>query len=537
MSQIKYLLEKLKESLTSTLPIFFVVLIFFILQKCNVFAPMSNPTYEQYLIKDEHMISFGIATALIIIGMAFFNLGTEQSMMEIGSIVGGSLTKKGKLLLIIAMSFILGVFVTIAEPDLSVLAGQIGIDKIIIIAAIGVGVGIFLVVGVLRVLFKKGLNIMFIAFYGLAFLLAYLINPRFLPICFDSGGVTTGPVTVPFILGFGAGLAASKASGKSGEDSFGFTALCSVGPIIAVIIISLFLGDLPSDAASIEGILGLDALSAPLGTSILNGLLGSAKEVGIAIVPVLLFFIVYELIFIKLPLKRLIKILIGILYAYFGLTLFLGSVSFGFLPVAKEIGMAFGSSSAFFPIALGCGALFGVFGVLAEPAVHVLTRQIEVVSEGNIKAKTVLGVLAIAIGSAVVLHLIRAYYQFSIIYYLVPGYLLAIALTFCVPKIYTAMAFDSGGVASGPMTSTFILPFCIGFSYSHAQDIAPSETPDIYMYGFGLVSLVAMMPLIVVQLLGLTAEFKHVLMYNRARKRIVEEDDDQIIHLGQAFGE
>ena len=518
-------LSKFKESLLSSGPIIVVIIAFFLVTRFVVNPELFKSSNGTIIaLSDDQMISFGVAAAMIVVGMALFNLGTEQSMTEIGRIIGGSLIKKNKFFFVIAMTFIIGVLVTIAEPDLSVLSNQIGINSQIIIWTIGVGVGLFLVVGVIRTTLHQSLNVMFLAFYGLCFALLYFIDPRFLPICFDSGGVTTGPVTVPFLLGFGLGMAANR-GGKNSEDSFGLTALCSIGPILAIVCISLILKSTgkglpetyPVDNASLSSIW----------EALLHDSLGTMKSVSLSVVPILLFFIVYELIFIRISGRDLARIIIGMAITYVGLVLFLSAVEWGFMPIAQTVGNMLGTSTTMHYVAIAIGALFGIFGVLAEPAVHVLVGQMEQVSDGRIRKFHVLIILALANGVAVALAVLRAHFRFGLEFYIIPGYIIAFFLSFLVPKIYTAMAFDSGGVASGPMTSTFVLPFCIGFALSTGV--------DVYLYGFGLVALVAMMPIIVIQALGLQAKLQYKLALYRARKRIVEDNDEQIIHFDMAL--
>ena len=518
---LKEWLNKFKESLLSTLPIAVVMVIFFLVCRYGLPANafVSPSTGEVYAISDSQMISFSVAVIMIVIGMALFNLGTDQSMTEIGRIIGSSIIQKNKFFFVIAMTFIIGVLVTIAEPDLSVLSDQIGINKQVIVITIGVGVGLFLVIGVIRVTLHQNLNVLFLAFYGLCFALLYFIDPRFLPICFDSGGVTTGPVTVPFLLGFGLGMA-SRRGGRNSEDTFGLTALCSIGPILAVVVISLILKGtgkgLPLDyvtdfSASPEIWLGLWETT--------KHTLGS---VALSVGPILAFFVIYDLIFVRIPAKELVRILIGMVITYIGLTLFLTAVEWGFLPLAKTVGLMLGSNEVARYVAVIIGALFGVFGVLAEPAVHVLVAQMEQVSDGNIRKWQILLMLALGNGIAVALAVLRCCFRFGLEFYIIPGYILAFILSFSVPKIYSAMAFDSGGVASGPMTSTFVLPFCIGFAFSCGV--------DVYSYGFGLVAVVAMMPIIIVQILGLQSVVTSRYALYKARKRIVEENDEQVIH-------
>lgn len=518
-SAFKFWIKKFFESFICVLPIVVVV--------CILAFVIPFLTNEKMLEWPE-LVCFLICAFFIAIGLTFFNNGAEQYMSKVGTIVGETLFKQKNLFLVVIMTFIIGVLVTIAEPDLKVMADQIGWDEQLLIISVGIGVGLFVVFGVLRILFKKNLNVMFICFYGIVFALAGIVNPKFLPICFDSGGVTTGPVTVPFILAFGAGLAASKKSedGSAG-DSFGLTALASVGPILTVMVLSLF-GNVDNliytETAMTIDFSSWQSFWPTFGDTLLHYFFEEIKNVAIAIAPVFLFFLVYNFFFVKISFKQILRMLVGLIYAYIGLVIFLGAVNAGFLPIANQIGKYLGSKDSLYPVAIVVGALFGLFGVIAEPAVHVLVQQIEHVSEGSIKSRTVLTALAIAIAGAVALAIIRAHYDFSILYYMIPGYILALALSFVVPKIYTSMAFDSGGVASGPMASTFVMPFCIGFT------IAQHGVDYVYIDAFGCVAMIALMPLIVIQLVGLFANIKKAFIYRRARQRFIESNDVQVIH-------
>ncbi len=515
-------LTKFRESLLSALPIALVIVVFFLVTRYAV----AEDYFHSHTITDAQMISFSIAIPLIVVGMGLFGLGTEQSMTEIGRLIGASMVQKKRLFFVAAMTLVIGILVTIAEPDLSVLSGQIGVNKQIIIWTIGVGVGVFLVIGVIRATLHQSLNMLFLAFYGLCFALLYFIDPRYLPICFDSGGVTTGPVTVPFLLGFGLGMAASR-GGKNSEDSFGLTALCSIGPIIAMVIISLILKGTGKGLPAEYPI--SDPTDGSIWTAFGRDMVSTIGSVALSVIPILAFFIIYELLFIRITAKELIRIIVGLLITYWGLVFFLSAVQWGFLPIAQTVGMMLGSSVPMHYVAIGIGALFGIFGVLAEPAVHVLVNQMHEVSDGHIRKGMVFTVLALANGVAVALSILRSHFQFGLEYYIIPGYIIAFILSFAVPKIYTAMAFDSGGVASGPMTSTFVLPFCIGFAYSCQI--------DVYSYGFGLVAVVAMMPIIVIQALGLSSRITSAVALSRARHRVIEENDDQIIHFEWEKGE
>lgn len=528
--------RKLGESFLSVFPIVLVVSILYFTKLIPEFS-------------GESYVAFLCCAFFIGVGLALFTAGADQSMSRIGTIIGETLFKQRKMWLILLMTFLIGVLVTVAEPDLKVMAGQIGWNVYLLIFSIGIGVGLFVVFGVLRIIFNKNLNVMFLAFYGIVFALAAIVNPKFLPISFDSGGVTTGPVTVPFILAFGAGLAASRNSnGRSGEDAFGLTALASVGPIITVMLMSTFLDvdsmSFPWDPSQIvtysswQGFLG--EFSSLLGSALLLEL----KDVAIAIVPLALFFILYNFLFVHLSFKVVLKIMVGLVYAYLGLVMFLAAVNVGFLPVAQEVGYQLGADSLG-DLAILIGAFFALFGVLAEPAVHVLVQQIETISEGTIKSKSVLAVMALSIGAGVALAVLRAKLNFSILYYMIPGYFISLSLTFLVPKIYTSIAFDSGGVASGPMASTFVMPFCTGFAYGVAEvkgtalglsggDLHSYISSYVFENAFGSVAMIALMPLIVIQLMGLYAEIKRDIINKRVRKKFVEANDLQVIHFGGA---
>ena len=518
----KFWLLQFRESLFAVLPIAILIVVIYLT------GVLPRETFSPQLL-----VTFLICAFAIAFGLAFFNAGSTQSMSRIGEVVGETLFRRKNIWLVVIMTFIIGVLVTIAEPDLKTMAGQIGMNELTLILVIGIGVGLFVVIGVIRILKKGRLNVIFLAFYAIVFALAGIVNPKFLPIAFDSGGVTTGPVTVPFILAFGAGLAAShSAGGRNSDDSFGLTALASVGPIIAAMVLGLFV-----DVESMTWTPSLPDYSAYSSWSSVwpafwhhvgEGLIGQLKNVALAIVPIFVFFLIYNFIFVRMPFKQILRIVIGLVYAYVGLVVFMTAVEVGFLPVAQEIGKSFGDPSrGLFPYAVLIGGLFGVFGVLAEPAVRVLVTQIEKVSEGTIKSRTVLIVMALAVGGGVALAMVRAYYGFSILYYMIPGYMLALGLSFVVPKIYFAMAFDSGGVASGPMASTFVMPFCTGFAFSaHGAE-------TVYSSAFGCVSMIALMPLIVVQMMGLYAEVKRKIIYFKARKRFIEPNDDVLIHFAE----
>lgn len=514
LKKMKPLLEKLKDALLSVAPITLIVVVLYLT------GLISNRADPAFAVSQFDFTLFLVSAAFLVLGMALFTLGADQAMMPMGNAIGSSLTKTKKIVIIVLLAFSLGALITMAEPDLSVLADQVPINKYLLILIVAAGVGLFLVIGILRVLFQKSLNILLIVFYGLVFMMANLCNKSFLPLSFDSGGVTTGPITVPFIMALCAGFAATRGGKKSNEDSFGLIALCSIGPIFCVVLMGIFFkGDPiyePEAAKEYTSIF----------QALFSGMPKTLKEVTIAILPVVAFFYIYQAFKIKLSKRQLIKIGVGVVYTFVGLILFLNAVNVGFSSVGLKIGESiakYGEVNGKPWLIVLLGGIIGLVVVLAEPAVAVLNKQVEEISGGTITKRSMLLSLSIGVGVSIALSIIRIHYQFSIMYYLVPGYIVAIGLSFMVPKLYTAIAFDSGGVASGPMTSTFILPFAIGA----CNILAPGEVMN---YAFGIVSMVALTPLLTIQFLGFKMVAAESLSRRAARKRIREENEAQIIY-------
>ncbi|MFA5282981.1 MAG: DUF1538 domain-containing protein [Bacilli bacterium] len=502
-------LLKFKDSLLSVLPIFVIVL----LLNFTGLSPLSiNET-----------IAFSVSCVLIVFGMGLFTNGTETSISKIGEYVGSSITKRKSLILIIFLFFLLGIFITIAEPALSVLAEQVPINKWLFIVCVGLGVGFFLLIGVLRILFRKSLKLWLLAFYGLLFALACLVDKSFIPISFDAGGVATGPLTVPFIMAIGIGISSSRAGEHSDSDSFGLTALCSIGPIITVMIFSMLM-----DKSQLNYTFELNSIGDNLFQAYLYGFGNAAFQALLSILPIMVFFIIYQAIFIKLPAKTILKILIGLIYTYSGLVVFLTAVQVGFLPIGKSIGMDLGQNGNAMWLLPLIGFFLGLFTVLVEPAVPILISQVQNVSDGAIKKRPIFIALCTGVASAVCLSMVRICFHIPLIYFLVPGYALAMFLSFFVSDIYTAVAFDAGTVASGVMNTTFILPFAVGACY--VLNGTEQSSSAIMSDAFGIVSLVTLAPIISMQIIGLDSTIKRRIALKNARYRIREENDAQIIH-------
>lgn len=511
----KQLLDKLKEALISVLPITLIVLIL-------SFTPLAR-------LDTKEIITFSISAVLMILGIGLFNQGADMAMQPMGEKIGSSLVKSRRIKLILLVCFIMGLLITVAEPDLSVLASQIGniVNNWVLILVVGIGVGLFLMIAVLKIIFKLNLSLLLMFFYLMVFMLAALIafnnNSAFLALAFDSGGVTTGPITVPFIMALGVGIAGTIGGRNAKENSFGLIALCSLGPIIVVSLIGLSINS--NVFAQTATDLNYSAvhnysIADNVFIAYLKGFLHSAKDVSIALGLIVLCFMIVEMIFIKLPKQKLYQIFIGIAFTFVGLVIFLTAASVGFLPIGYKIGVLIEQNSPALLIVFGF--IMGFVVVLAEPAVHILTKQVEEITTGAVSKKTMLIALCIGVGISIGLSMIRIVYKFSILYYVIPGYLISLGLSFFVPKMYTAIAFDSGGVASGPLTSTFILPFAIG--------AAVASNSSILEVGFGIVSMVAMTPLITIQLLGFRAVVANKLRVKRRLQKIIEADDEQIIN-------
>ena len=481
------------------------------------FTPLINlSSYE--------LIVFVISALLLILGIGLFNLGADLSMQPMGEQVGSSLMKTRNLPLILIVCFILGLLITIAEPDLTVLAEQvhtmINTQPILLITTVGIGVGIFIVVGIIKMLFKKDLSSILLFFYMALFAITTLLilqdKTDLLGMAFDSGGVTTGPITVPFIMSLGVGISLTVGGKNTSENSFGLISLCSVGPILAILILGLSMnGNVETPPINYE-------ISGDIVNAFATTFLKTVGEVGLALGLIVVFFLIIQFIYLKLPKKKLLQIGIGIIYTFLGLVIFLTAVNVGFMPIGYKMGTQIANVHPV--IAVVFAFIIGMVVVLAEPAIHVLTKQVQEVTTGGVSKKSMLIALCIGVGLSIALSILRIILDFSILYYLIPGYFISLGLSFFVPKLYTGIAFDSGGVASGPLTSTFILPFAIGVCMTlHGES-------KVLVDAFGVVAMVAMTPLITIQLLGfksiITKKVKHQVMY----RRIISSDDEQIIN-------
>ena len=482
-SSLPKLREKLLEALQAVLPIAAIVLIL-----CFSIAPVSPSI----------LLCFLLGAAMIVVGIMFFTLGAEMSMTPMGERVGAMLTRSQNIFLIIGAGFLLGFLITISEPDLQVLANQVpSIPNMTLILSVAAGVGLFLVVAFLRMLLGIALPKLLVVFYGLIFVLAAFVPKEFLSVAFDSGGVTTGPITVPFIMALGVGVAAIRSDRHAADDSFGLVALCSIGPILAVLILGIAFQ--ASDSTYMPPILPNVSDSVELWHLFHEGLPTYIKEIATSLLPIIAMFGVFQLAALKLDRRTLGRIGVGLAYTYIGLVLFLAGANIGFMPAGNYLGQVLAGQS-FRWLLVPIGMLIGYFIVKAEPAVYVLNKQVEEVTDGAISAGIMGAALSAGVSLSVGLAMVRVLTGISILWFLIPGYAFAIGISFVVPKLYTAIAFDAGGVASGPMTATFLLPL--------AQGACVAVGGNIVTDAFGVVAMVAMTPLITVQLMGLMAQLK-----------------------------
>ncbi|MBE6632692.1 MAG: DUF1538 domain-containing protein [Ruminococcaceae bacterium] len=497
-----HIFTSIKESLTSVLPIAIIVLILSV----TVVALDAGV-----------LVLFLFGTVLLILGMSFFTIGSTISMEPLGDGIGKSLNKSSKIIIPLIICFVLGLLITISEPDLQVLAQQVPtIPNATLISCVGIGVGVFLSITLVRNKKEISLRGLLLIFYILIIGLSFFAPDEFVPTAFDSGGVTTGPITVPFIMALGAGLASGKKGKHTGENSFGLVALCSIGPVLSVLLLSIFYKPMPSTTVyEIADVM----TTADAFRQFVLAIPGFSKEVFGAFVPIVVLFVVYQAVTRRFHIHNMLKMTVGFIYTYIGLVLFLTGANVGFMPAGRLIGATIAGGS-FKVMLIPIGMVMGYFVVSAEPAVHSLKRQVSEITKGAIAQKSVAVALSIGVSVSVGISMLRVITGISIIPFLIFGYAVSLAISFFVPNIYTGIAFDSGGVASGPMTSTFMLPFAMGACEAVGGNIMTDA--------FGIVAMIAMTPLITIQVLGLYERRKNIRRIKRLHSEISLVKDDII---------
>lgn len=486
--------DKILESLSAVLPITGIVMLLSIL-----LVPVELGT----------MVMFICGAVMLVVGMGFFQLGAEMSMTPLGEGIGVQISKTRHIILILLIGFSMGAIITISEPDLQVLAGQVpSIPNHILILTVAVGVGIFLAMAIVRILFQINLSTILIGFYIVLIGISFLSPQGFLAVAFDSGGVTTGPMTVPFIMAMGIGLASVRGDKNASSDSFGLVALSSIGPVLAVLILGCFYN--PTEAAYSVTEVADVVTTRDVVIEFLKNVPPYIKEVLISLLPVAAVFAIFQLFSRRYKRRQVKRISVGLAYTYIGLVLFLCGVNAGFAPVGSSMGNEIASGSWKW-LLIPIGMLIGYYIVKAEPAIQVLNRQVQDVTDGAVSAGSMNKCLSIGVSVSVGLAMMRVLTGLPVYYIVIPGYIIALVLSRFVPKMFVGIAFDSGGVASGPMTTTFLIPFSIGACNAVGGNIMADA--------FGVVALVALTPLIAVQIMGMVYQYK----LNMAGKAAVPE--------------
>ena len=499
----KQLTEKIQESMASVLPITAIVFLLSI-----SIAPLDPGT----------LVLFLFGAILLVGGMGLFTLGVDMSMIPMGEGVGSTLSKSRHLIIPLTVYFLLGVLTTMAEPDLQVLSKQVpAINSTVLVVTVAVGVGLFLVAATVRIRRGVPLRRMLLVLYFAVFALAAAAPGNFIPVSFDSGGVTTGPITVPFIMSLGLGIASTRSDKNSASDSFGLISLCSIGPILCVLLLGIIYK--PQEAASHLSVIPSIPTTAQAAQYFIQSFPTYLREVAMALLPVAGLFLVFQLLTRRFKRGQLIRIVTGLLYTYLGLVLFLCGVNVGFMPAGQLIGATIANGVKWLLVPIGM--LIGYYIVKAEPAVSVLTKQVEEISNGSISQRAMGLAMSIGVCVSVGLAMIRVLTGLNIFWLLIPGYAISLGLTFLVPSIFTGIAFDSGGVASGPMTATFLLPFAQGACHALGGNMMTDA--------FGIVAMVAMTPLVTIQVMGLSSIIHHKLARRRLRSRM-ELVEDMVLY-------
>ena len=497
--------EKIRESLSAVLPITGIVLMLSIF-----LIPMELGSVVMFLT----------GALMLIVGMGFFQLGAEMAMTPLGEGVGVQISKMKKLLTVLLTGFLMGVIITVSEPDLQVLAGQVpSVPNMVLIMTVAVGVGLFLALAIVRIRYKISLSMLLIVCYLALILVSAFVPKEFLAVAFDSGGVTTGPMTVPFIMAMGVGLASVRSDKNAANDSFGLVALSSVGPILAVLILGCFFK--PTEAAYTLTDVATVVTTQDVARVFAQGLPLYAREVLLSLVPILWVFLIFQWLTHRYHGMQIKRIIVGFGYTYIGLVLFLCGANVGFAPVGAYLGKELAGLSLRW-ILVPIGALIGYYIVKAEPAIQVLNHQVEAVTNGAISVKMMNRCMQIGVAASVGLAMLRVLTGISIQWFVIPGYIIALVLSRIVPDIFIGIAFDSGGVASGPMTSTFLLPLSIG--------VCEALGGNLMTDAFGVVALVALTPLIAIQLMGLVYKLKTA-KRTQTVPAAIADDCDMIVDL------
>ena len=445
--------------------------------------------------------TFLIGGVLVIVGLSLFLLGTEIGLLPIGERIGSAATRTMNLPFLLGTGFIIGIVIIIAEPNISILIEQVSVvnpssSPLLLVSLIALGVGFYLMLGIMRVVLRLSLKWIYTVSYLLIFVIAYASSPQMLGIAFDSGGAATGPLAVPFIMALGIGIA--RVQKKQNEsDNFGYVSLALIGPTVALLILGLFGGQGTQAASSV--------VSVPISGAFITLIGESSKQVAKALSPLLVLFMLYQIFLVKMPIRQLIRMFVGIIYIFVGLTLFFMGANGAFMPVGYHLGHTIGSLHPHMLLLVGLA--IGALTVMSEPSVWVLIDQVQTITQGHIRRPVMLVALAIGVGLSLVFAMLRVLYALPLWYFVLPVYTIAVIFSFFMPDLFVGLSFDSGSVSSGPMASTFILSFAIGASVA----VGGNPITD----AFGIIIFVSMTPVVIVQLLGL--------LYKRKQAKLAQK--------------
>ncbi len=509
------ILRTIKETFISSIPLAAIIIV------CLCISPMEDPANYLKLL---------LGYFSVVVGQALFLVGLDTSIIPIGRMVGTTFSKYKKVVFILLFGFLFGLLATVAEPAISVLARQINtiipvVNSTLFIWITATGIGIGVAIALVRIIKNINIKLIFGVLYVVTFALVIFSPDEFIAMAFDGSGATTGDVSVPFILALGIGISATFSRSKTNEDSLGIIGISSVGPIIAVLLYGIILkatngGSLPEANQYIAGSAGT------LGSVVLGNLL----DVALAVLPIVLISIPFQFFAFKLPKREFFKMLFGVVPVYIGLLIFLSGIDFGFAFVGQYIGEIFfdpARPDGFYWLLLAVGFILGAAITVSEPAVSVLGSQIETLTNGHIKKLTISITLAIGIGFAAMLSILKILTQLNILYFLVPLYAISLIMMKFTPKLFVGLAFDSGGVTGGALTSAFLTPLTLGIAQSVAQ-MKGSEM-SILTNGFGIISFISVTPLIAVQALGI--------IYNIRAKKIAAANKEMYSALSELADE
>ncbi len=489
-------LRTLKEVFLSSLPLAIIIIVI-----CTFVAPLDNPS---------DYIKLAIGYASVVFGQALFLIGLDLSILPVGKLVGSSLAKFNKGIFVILFGILFGILATVAEPALVVLARQThmimnGVNEIAFVWILSTGVGIFVGLALYRVVRDMNIKVVFAILYILIFLAVIFVPDEFVALAFDGSGATTGDISVPFILALGMGISATMSKRKTNDDTFGIIGIASVGPILAVFVYGIVMkikygGEIPPAGIYDPGTT----------ESFLKILLSNVTGVALALIPIVVVFLPFQLFIVKLPKKQFKRMMLGIAPVYIGLLIFLSGIDYGFAFAGKYIGEIFLNASRpewFKWLLLPLGFILGVAITLSEPAVTVLGEQLEEITNGHIKKLTIRITLAIGIGFASLLSMAKILTQVNILWFLIPLYALSLIMMLFTSSLFVGLAFDSGGVTGGALTSAFLTPLTLGTAQAVALT-AGSKAQSVLTNGFGIIAFISVTPLIAVQALGVVYDNK-----------------------------